>query len=161
MHLQFLPVKEFTYYPKKLQARFKRLRARRTMMTKAERKLPKFQKPKKWFCKKDWKPVRKQWLFGMTTSNGKSLNFLVDRPRTGEQWAIDLRRKVIPFLKQSFPGKRKFQILLDGESLLVKPCAKAEMKKGGVSVLPGWPPYSGQLNPQENVWSKGCINIED
>ena len=121
-------------------------------MTKAERKLPKFQRPKKWYKKEDWKLVRKHWLFGLTTSNGKSLNFLVEKPRTTEQWAADVKKRVIPFLKKSFPGKRKFQILLDGEHLLRTPIAKAALSRGGVSILPGWPPHSGQLNPQENVW---------
>ena len=31
--------------------------------------------------------------------------------------------------------------------------AKAAMRQHGVQVLPKWPPYSPELNPQENVWS--------
>ena len=124
-------------------------------MTKAERKKAKFQRPKKWFAKKLYKLTRKQWVFGMTTSNGKSLQFLVHTPRTGEQWAKDIKAKVVPFLKKSFPGKTSFQILLDGETLLHKPVAKAALTLGGVKVLPGWPAHSAQLNPQEHVWSMG------
>ena len=40
----------------------------------------------------------------MITSSGKSLNFLVQKPRTAEQWAIDVKKRVVPFLKKSFHG---------------------------------------------------------
>lgn len=53
-------IKEFTYYPNNLRARFYRLRAPWTYMTKAERKKPQFQRPKKWFPKADWKKTQKQ-----------------------------------------------------------------------------------------------------
>ena len=42
---------EFTYYPKSLRSTFKRLRSSWTIMNKNERKLPKFQRPKRWFPK--------------------------------------------------------------------------------------------------------------
>ena len=53
-------IKEFTYYPKALKARFYRLRAPWTYMTEAEKKKPAFQRPKKWFAKKEWQKVKKQ-----------------------------------------------------------------------------------------------------
>ena len=44
-------LKGFTWYPRELQPQFKRLRASWTYMTKAEKKKPDFQRPKKWFPK--------------------------------------------------------------------------------------------------------------
>ena len=32
------------------------------------------------------------------------------------------------------------------------PEAKAELARWGVKALPNWPPYSPDMNPQENVW---------
>ena len=32
------------------------------------------------------------------------------------------------------------------------PPAKAAMASQGITVLPGWPKYSPDMNPQENVW---------
>ena len=72
--------KDFTWYPDDLRPRFLQLRARWTYMTKAERRKPAFQRPKVWFAKKDWKRVKKQKVFGLTTSNGKKLCFLVPKP---------------------------------------------------------------------------------
>ena len=48
-------LKEFTWYPRELQPQFKRLRASWTYMTKAEKKKPDFQRPKKWFPKNNAK----------------------------------------------------------------------------------------------------------
>ena len=42
-------LKELTWYPEQLQPQFMRLRAPATCMTKAETKLPAFQKAKEWF----------------------------------------------------------------------------------------------------------------
>ena len=122
-------------------------------MTKKEKKQGAFQRPKKWFPKDQYKTVKKQTVFGLTTSNGKSLQFLVDKPRSGEQWAADIKKRVGPFLKKAFPNLTSYRILLDGEKLLHKPVAKAELAKWNISVIPNWPPYSCQLNPQEHVWS--------
>ena len=157
--LEHLLVKEFTWYPKKLQPRFMRLRARSTIMNAKERKQGAFQRPKRWFPRKDYKTTKKQWVFGMTTSNGKSLQFLVAKPRTAEQWAVDIKKRVVPFLKKCFPDRTSFQVLLDGEPLLQAPPAKAALTAGGVKVLPNWPKYSAQLNPQEHVWlPRVCTN---
>ena len=104
-------LKEFTYYPKKLQPKFRRVRCRFTYMNKKEKKMAKFQRPKRWFPKEEYKLVQKQWIFGLTTSTGKSIQFLVNAPRTGEQWAADIRKRVAPFLKRCFPEKRAYRIL--------------------------------------------------
>jgi hypothetical protein len=153
---------EFTWYPKKLQPRFMRLRARFTYMNAKEKKQGPFQRPKRWFPRSDYKTTKKQWIFGMTTSNGKSLQFLVPKPRTAEQWAADVKKKVVPFLKRCFRNLTSYQVLLDGEPLLHAPPAKAALRNGSVKVLPNWPKYSAQLNPQEHVWfGRVCTNALD
>ena len=144
--------KDFTHYPRELQPKFRQLRSSWTYMTKAEKRTGPFLRPKKWFPEKEWKKTKKQKLFAMTTSNGKVLAFLVPKPFSAEQWAALVRRKVAPFLKKAFPGKTSFQVLLDGEKLLHAPVTKAAMRIEGITVLPGWPPRSPELNPQENVW---------
>ena len=150
---------EFTWYPNKLQPRFMRLRCRFTYMNAKEKKQGPFQRPKRWFPKSEYQTTRKQWIFGMTTSNGKSLQFLVPKPRTAEQWAGDMKKKVVPFLKRCFPEKTSYQVLLDGEPLLHAAPARAALRNGNVKVLPNWPKYSAQLNPQEHVWSaRVCAN---
>ena len=142
-----------------MQPKFQRVRCRYTYMNKKEKKQGPFQRPKKWFPKSQYKTVKKQWVFGLTTSNGKSLQFLVEKPRTGEQWAVDIKKRVGPFLKKAFPNLRSYRLLLDGEALLHKPVAKAELARQSISVVPGWPPYSCQLNPQEHVWSPRVVQI--
>ncbi len=146
-------LKEFTYYPKELKPKFTKLRAPWTYMTKAEKQLPAFARPKRWFPRKDYKKTKKQKVFGMTTSNGKKLAFLVPKPWSTEKWAVAVKNRVAPFLKKSFPRLSTFQILLDGEKILHGPAAKDAMKKAGIKTLPGWPKYSPDLNPQEHVWA--------
>ena len=146
-------LKWFTWYPQELQPRFKRYRARWTYMTKKEKKKPAFARPKKWFEPKDWKTVKKVKVFGMTTSNGKSLAFVCPTPWTAADWAELAKKKVIPFLRKCFPGKTSFNLLLDGEPILQEAVAKRALLAGGVSIFPGWPGYSPDLNPQENVWA--------
>ena len=153
-HLQAVgDMKDFSYYPKSLQNRFRRFRASWTYMNKAEKKQSKFMRPKRWFPPKEWKKVKKQKIFGLTTSTGKTLAFLVTTPYTSEQWAKDINTKVTPFLKKAFPGKGKFNVLLDGEKLLRGGPAKTALKKNGIVLVPDFPPYSPDLNPQENVWA--------
>ena len=41
---------------------------------------------------------------------------------------------------------------MDGEKVFYGPPAKKAMKDNDITVLPGWPKYSPDLNPQENVW---------
>ena len=154
-------IKEFTFYPPDLKPRFKRLRSRWTYMTKKEQHEPAFQRPKRWFKKKDWKRTKKQHVFGFTTSTGQKLAFLVPQPWSTEQWAVELRNRVGPFLRSCFPGRRRFQVLLDGERLLHGPEARSAMAEFGITVLPGWPSYSPDLNPQENVWSWAEDRLRD
>ena len=144
---------EFTWYPKILQPRFQQLRARWTYMKRSEVHKPAFVRPKRWFKRSDYKKTRKQKIFGFTTSNGKSLCFPVPKPWTTELWAEDIKTKVVPFLRSAFPGRTSFTILLDGEQLLHGPAAKAAMAAGGIQIFSGWPGYSPDMNPQENVWS--------
>ena len=146
-------IKEFTYYPEELQARFQKLRAPWTYMTKAEKKLPAFVRPKRWFPRKDWKKVKKQKVFGFTTSNGKKLAFFVPKPWSSEQWAVAVKQTVKPFLKKAFPKARFYTVLLDGEKLLHAPVAKAAFLEANIKIFPDWPKYSPDLNPQENVWA--------
>ena len=145
-------IKEFTYYPRGLRSKFKRLRSSRTIMSKAERHLPAFQRPKKWFNKADWKTVKKQKVFGLTTSNGKICTFLIPSPFNAEVWADLVRAELGPFMRRAFPRLSDRVILLDGEKILRAPAAKKAYAEFGISLLPGWPANSPELNPQENVW---------
>jgi len=145
-------IKEFSHYPKELHSQFTKFRAPWTYMTKAEKKKAAFQRPKRWFPKKEWQKVKKQKVFGLTTSNGKSLAFLVPSPWNTEVWAGLVRKKLAPFLKKSFPDKASFEILLDGEKVLHGPAAKKAFQECNITILPDWPKYSPDLNPQENVW---------
>jgi hypothetical protein len=146
-------IKEFTWYPKALQPKFKRLRAPWTYMTKAEKKLPAFVRPKRWFPKSQYKFVKKQKVFGFTASSGKMLAFLVPSPWSTEKWARLVKTQLAPFLKAAFPNRREFQILLDGEKVLHGPAAKTAFREHKITVLPSWPKYSPDLNPQEHVWT--------
>ena len=146
-------IKDFTHYPADLKPRHKRLRARWTYMTAEEQHQAAFQRPKKWFKASEWKRTKKQKVFGFTTSTGQRFSFLVPQPWSTEQWAVEITNRVAPYLRSQYPGRRSFQILLDGEALLHGPAAKAAMAAAGITVLPGWPSYSPDLNPQENVWS--------
>ena len=155
-HLEAIgDIKEFTWYPKSLQPRFRRLRASWTYMNSKERKKAKFQRPKRWFAKEEWKKVRKQKVFGFTASNGKQLTFLLPSPWNQDVWAGLVKKKLAPWLKKVFPHKNSYNILLDGEKVFRAAPAKAALKAAGISVLPSWPPNSPDLNPQENVWSRG------
>ena len=148
--------KDFTYYPKQLRKKFKRLRASWTYMRKSEKRKTAFLRPKKWFDPKDWKNTRKQKVFGLTTSTGKMLTFMVGagKPWTAEKWAKKVDKRLGPFLKRCYPERTSFTILLDGEKLLRAPPAQRAYRKWGIRILPKWPGYSADLNPQENVWSR-------
>ena len=80
-------IKIFTYYPKALRGKFKRLRASRTIMTAAERRMPAFQRPKKWFKKEEWKTTKQQKLFSLTLSTGTIIAFLLPSPFNSDVFA--------------------------------------------------------------------------
>jgi hypothetical protein len=145
--------KLFTWYPMDMRPTFDRLKAPWTYMTDAERNQIEFQRPKRWFPKKEWAKVRKQKVFGLTLSTGDQLCFLVPKPYSTVLWAADIKNKVVPFLKRIFPSRTNFTILFDGEYLLHGPEAKVAMQIGGITVFPKWPGYSPDLNPEENVWA--------
>lgn len=144
--------KEFTWYPTELQPTFQKLKAAWTYMRKAEKKLPAFVRPKRWFAKKDYKKTKKHKVFGLTTSNGKSIAFSCPSPWNSVLWAALVDQKVNPFLKKAFPGKKKFHLLLDSEPLLHTDEAKASYTRAGITTE-AWPKYSPDLNPQEQVWA--------
>ena len=145
-------IKEFTWYPKDLRPRLAQLRASWSYMTDKEKYQAAFLLPKRWFPKSDYKRVKKQKIFGLTTSNGKSLNVPCDMPMTGEKFAVLVKDKIKPFLKRAFPRRASYQILLDGEKIFRSPVAKAALKAANITLLPKWPAHSPELNPQENVW---------
>lgn len=145
-------IKTFTWYPKSLYPRFKRYRATWTYMTEKERNKAAFQRPKRWFPKKDWVKTKGQKIFGMTTSNGKILAIKMPTPYNNYIWKRLVTSKIVPFLKRAFPNKRAFKLLLDGEKIFHAPEPKAAYREAGITILPGWPAYSPELNPQENVW---------
>lgn len=154
-------IKEFTWYPEDLRPRFYQLRADWTYMTDAERSQPEFQCPKRWFPKKDWQRTKKQNVFGITTSTGKQLSFLIPKPWNKEKWAELIRTKVAPFFKKVFPNRSTYTLLLDGEKILHAPVAKDAFLAAGVKIFPGWPGYSPDLNPQENVWAWAEEELRD
>ena len=144
--------KDFTHYPKSMRPKLRRLRARYTYMSKAEKKKPEFQRPKKWFPQKEYKKTTKVKLFGLTTSTGKIFTSLFPNGYSAQTWAKIVDKKLAPFLQSAFPGRRAFQLLLDGDTVFRAPEAKAAYKKHGITLLPDWPPHTPMMNPQENVW---------
>ena len=122
-------------------------------MNKEEKIKPDFRRPDKWFPKKDYDRTKKVKVFGMTTSNGKMLSFLVPRHITAEIFSKFVKKRIGPFLRTSFPSKGSFRVLFDGEKIMHAPPAKASLREFKITALPNWPAHSLDLNPQENVWS--------
>ena len=145
-------IKEFTWYPHDLRPRLAQLRSSWTYMSEKEKTQTAFLRPKRWFRKADYQRTKKVKVFGLTTSSGKVLAVPCPTPMTGEKFADLVRRKIKPFLKKVFPRKASWQILLDGEKIFRSPVAKTALAETNVKVFPNWPPYSPDLNPQENVW---------
>ena len=149
-------IKEFHWYPKPLRPRFKRLRAPRTIMNKKEKKQGAFQRPKgnkqKWFPKVQWQLVKKKKVFALITSTGKIFTVLIPTPWNNEVWAGLVNTKLAPFLRRCFPDRRSFTILLDGEKIFRASPPKAAYAHHGIKLLPGYPAWSPELNPAENVW---------
>ena len=152
--------KDFTYFPKEVQPVIRKLRCTWTYMTRAERKQPAFQRPKRWYKQVNWKKTKKVKVFGLTTSTGKQLCFEVPHGKKqfdAVKWAKYIKKRVAPFLRKCYPGQTRFQILLDGEGLLNANEAKKAMTECGIKALPDWPGYSPELNPQEHVWTRACL----
>ena len=57
------------------------------------------------------------------------------------------------FFRDNFTGSATIRILIDEEPLLHTYIGKAAFAQFGMHALAGWPKYSPDLNPQENVWS--------
>ena len=145
-------IKDFTYYPRSMRARFTRYSAPWTYMTKAERYKPAFVRPKRMFKRCEFKKTQKGKVFAVTTSTGKLLMVHCPLPFDSDAFARIVRRRVGPFFVKEFPDRRKRVLLLDGEPLFHAPPAQAAFKEFGLSVLPRWPPYSPDLNPAEHLW---------
>ena len=72
---------------------------------------------------------------------------------TSEHFARKIKRQIIPFLRQQFPNRTSFQLMLDGERVLHAAPAQAAFATANiVSKMRNRPSISPDLNPQENVW---------
>ena len=121
-------------------------------MTKEEKQKPEFVLPETKFTRQEYKTVRQGKVFGVTLSSGQQATWVLKQPFTGDDFAELVRKKLGPFMAAAFPDHSKRMLLLDGEKLLHTENAKAALQEAGIRVLPDWPPYSLDLNPQENVW---------
>ena len=70
-------LKDFTWYPRVLRAKFNQLRARWTYMKKSERMKPAFARPKRWFNQKDRKKTRTIFSYWQHTIRGRSVGMCV------------------------------------------------------------------------------------
>ena len=57
-----------------------------------------------------------------------------------------------PFLRNAFPDRTSYKLLLDGESIMHTAEAQAALNANRIRLLPSWLALSPDLNPQENVW---------
>ena len=147
-------LKDFTYYPRGMKARFARYRCSWTYMKACERKLPQFVKPRRdrMFGKKEYQSIRKGKVLGFTANTGRQLFVRCPQPWNSVACARLFRQRVGPLFRDNFPNRATIRILVDGEPLLHTDAAKAAYDEFGLQVLPNWPTYSPDLNPQENVW---------
>ena len=148
-------MKDFTFYPRKLKARFTRYRCAWTYMKASEKRKAEFLKPRKdrMFNRKEYRTTRKGKVLGFTTSGGRTFFAMCPSPWSSEAYARIIRERVGPFFRACFPERPRIRILLDSEPLLHTGAAKAAYAEFGLEVLPDWPTYSPDLNPQENVWA--------
>ena len=143
----------FTYFPRRLKQRQKRLSCPATIMRKGEKTKTPFLRPKhKMFTTKEYKAVTKVKVFGVTTSDGQV--FVCPSPSypTSSDFVKMVNNKLGPFLRTALPHRTSYKLLLDGETPMHTPEAKAALKANRISLLPDWPAHSPDLNPQENVW---------
>ena len=145
-------VKNFTFYTQRLKGKFVRFECAWTYMTKEEKQKPEFVLPETKFTRQEYKTVRQGKVFGVTLSSGQQATWVLKQPFTGDDFAELVRKKLGPFMAAAFPDHSKRMLLLGGEKLSHTENAKAALQEAGIRVLPDWPPYSLDLNPQENVW---------
>ena len=124
-------------------------------MKASEQRKAEFLKPKKgqMFGRKEYKSVKQGKVLGFTASDGRMLFVMCPSPWSTTEFARLVRTKVGPLLRAAFPDKARVRILLDSEPLLHTSQAKAAFAEHGLEVMPDWPKYSPDLNPQEHVWS--------
>ena len=148
-------LKDVTYYPRKMKARFCRYRCSWTYMRQCEKYKSEFLKPHKsrMFTRKEYKSVRKCKILGFTASNGRVLCVRCPVPWNSSTFAKLVRKHVGPFFRRAFPTRSHFRVLIDREPLLHTDEAKLAFAQFGISAMADWPKYSPDLNPQENVWS--------
>ena len=121
-------------------------------MTNEERDVPEFALPDKVYTKEEYKYVKKGKVFGLTLSSGKHFVWVVKDSFKGTDFAKLVRARIGPALRDAFPDRPRFRLLLDGEKLMHTPEAKAALRDADVQLLPNWPANSPDLNPQENMW---------
>ena len=82
-------LKDFTYFPRKMKARFIRYRCVWTYMRASERRKAEFLKPKRerMFGKKEYRQARKGKVLGFTASNGRQVFVLCPSPWDSEAFA--------------------------------------------------------------------------
>ena len=60
-----------------------------------------------------------------------------------------IKTRLIPMLKRKYPERSSWTMLIDGEKLMHTTLAKELYKAKGMKLLPKWPAYSPDLNPQD------------
>lgn len=144
----------FTFFPKQFKKRHKVQSCPKTIMSKKEKTKSAFLKPKYHIFKRsEYKKCSKAKVFGLTTSNGRSLVVPCPLHPTSADFIKMLKDRVQPFLAEVFPHRSSYTLLLDGESIMHTAEAKAALKECGVRLVSPWPAHSPDLNPQENVWA--------
>ena len=105
------------------------------------------------FTRKEHKSVKKCKILGFTAANGRVLCVRCPAPWNSSKFAVLVRKHVGPFFRRAFPERRLIRILIDSERLLHTDEAKRAFAEFGICPMAGWPKYSPDMNPQENVWS--------
>ena len=146
-------MKNYGWYPKRLQNKHKTLRVKRTYMKKSEKYKPGFLRPEAWFSRKDWKDVKQVKMLAFTCSTGATWAAICPTPWDNIKFADLIEKEFAPWIKAQLPEKREIRLLLDGERLMHAPQPKKVFKEQSLTVLPNWPPRSPDLNPQENAWA--------
>ena len=137
-----------------MKKRHQRLSCTHTIMRKGEKTKAAFMRPEhKMFNKTECKSVSRSRIFGVTTSDGQIFVCPCPLYPTSDDFVKMVNNQLGPFLRQAFPDRRSYVLLLDGETLMHTHDAKAALKANRIRVFPSWPPHSPDLNPQENVWA--------